>query len=88
VKHLLEQSGVSDPFRGAPTSIIPAHLPTGTTFDEAVNSLVTLRGEIVHTGKVPGTLRKKHVRAWRSFVESGIDAIDESCRSQCKTLGV
>ena len=47
-----------------------------------------LRGEIVHTGKVPDALRKKHVLAWRRFVEKAIDKVDESCRVQCKALGV
>ena len=58
------------------------------TFEEAVDDLVTLRGEIVHTGKVPDSLRKKHVLAWRSFVEKAIDNVDDSCRGQCKALGV
>jgi hypothetical protein len=88
VKNLLSQAGVVDPFRSVPGDLIPEHLPAQTSFDEAVNRLVALRGEIVHTGKVPNALRKKHVLAWRGFVESGIDRVDESCRTQCKTLGV
>ena len=88
VKNLLLLSGVADPFGSISSAIIPDHLKAGTTFETAVDGLVTLRGEIVHTGKVPDALRKKHVRAWRSFVEKAIDKVDESCRAQCRVLGV
>lgn len=88
VKFLLALAGVADPFGAVPVDIIPDHLKAGATFDGAVDGLVTLRGEIVHTGKVPDALRKKHVLAWRKFVEKAIDKVDESCRHQCKSLGV
>ncbi|ODS54097.1 MAG: hypothetical protein ABS36_11670 [Acidobacteria bacterium SCN 69-37] len=87
VKNLLSMAGVADAFRLVPSDVIPEHFKDGS-FEDAVNELVTLRGEIVHTGKVPDTLRKSHVRAWRKFVESAINAVDESCRAQCKELGV
>ena len=87
VKNLLSQAGVSDPYKNIPPGVIPEYLPLSKkNVVDAVNSLVELRGEIVHTGKVPGTLRKGQVLAWRRFVESAADKIDESCREQCKAL--
>lgn len=87
VKHLLSLAGVSDPYEGIPLSVVPDHLPASNkNVVEAINALVELRGEIVHTGKVPGSLRKGHVRAWRGFVASAADGIDDACRLQCKTL--
>ena len=63
---------------------IPEHLPVAKkSAVEAINALVELRGAIVHTGQVPGTLRKRHVRSWRAFVEEAANKIDESCRAQC-----
>jgi len=88
VKNLLAQAGVVDPFRDVPTDLVPDHLQSDSSFEDAINSLVTLRGEIVHTGKVPGALRKSHVLAWRRFVEEAIDKLDASCRAQCKGFGV
>ena len=87
VKNLLSLAGVSDPYAGLPLSIIPEHLPAPKkNIVEAINSLVELRGEIVHTGKVPDTLRKGHVRAWRGFVEAAAERIDGACRQQCKAF--
>jgi hypothetical protein len=87
VKNLLSQAGVADPYQQVPVAIVPDHLPAAKkTVVEAVNALVELRGEIVHTGKVPNTLRKGHVLAWRKFVAGAADKMDESCRAQCKTL--
>lgn len=87
VKNLLSLAGVIDPYRNVPTGVIPAYLPTSKkSVLEAINALVELRGEIVHTGKVPETLRKGHVLAWRGFVEAAADRIDESCRKECEKL--
>lgn len=89
VKQLLALSGVAEPFQNIPNNIIPEHLPAAKkNLVDAVNSLVELRGEIVHTGKVPDALRKAHVHAWRSFVELATNRIDEACRAQCKVLVV
>lgn len=87
VRSLLELAGAHDAFDGMPTSLVPEHLSGKVKRpEEAVNALVELRGEIVHTGSVPDTLRKKHVRAWRQFIESIADEIDKTCRQQCKAL--
>ena len=87
VKNLLSQTGVGEPYKGIPAGIVPDYLPAANrNIIDAINFLVELRGEIVHTGKVPGTLRKGHVRAWRSFVEGAADKIDETCRIECKAL--
>ncbi|GCL62577.1 HEPN domain-containing protein [Pseudaquabacterium pictum] len=87
VKNLLAQTGVDDPYKSIAASIIPSYLgSTKKTVTEAINALVELRGEIVHTGMVPDTLRKGHVLAWRKFVEGAANKMDESCRTQCKKL--
>ena len=87
VKNLLSLAGVSDPYAGMDLSVIPEHLgESKQSIVAAINSLVELRGEIVHTGKVPDSLRKGHVRAWRSFVEAAAQQIDLACRKQCKAL--
>ena len=87
VKNLLSLAGVKDPYLGIPANVIPEHLPAPKqNVVDAVNSLVELRGEIVHTGKVPALLRKKHVLAWRVFVEIAADKIDDRCRTECKQL--
>ncbi len=87
VENLLVQAGVKEPYSKIPTTIIPKHL-TGPikSFTDAVDSLVTLRGEIVHTGKVPKSLRKQHVREWRKFIGDAAEIIDGSCREQCRVL--
>src|SRR5581483_8746301 len=85
VKNLLALAGVDDPYQTIKPTTIPGHLPANErTVVDAINALVELRGEIVHTGKVPDTLRKSHVRAWRRFIEKTIDSIDASSRTQCK----
>lgn len=87
VKHLLSWAGVDDPYTLIKPSMVPEHLPPAKKSPmEAINALVELRGEIVHTGKVPSDLRKGHVLAWRRFVEVATDKMDECCRRQCKKL--
>lgn len=87
VENMLVQAGVSKPFEGIPATIIPEHLlESDRTFERAIDQLVTLRGEIVHTGKVPNALRKGHVRSWRQFIEDAADHLDENCRKKCKLL--
>jgi RiboL-PSP-HEPN len=87
VQNLLVQAGVKEPYKDVPTTIVPKHLAAGQKdFVNAVNALVALRGEIVHTGKVPDSLRKGHVLQWRRFVEQAAKSIDETCRKQCHSL--
>lgn len=87
VRQLLTLAGVDDPYSDIEDKMLPEHLPQDQrTVTGSINALVELRGSIVHTGKVPGTLRKGHVRAWRTFVEVAADKIDESCRRQCQLL--
>lgn len=87
VTNLLTLAGVGDALEGLPSSIVPSHLadelgdPAG-----AVDRLVELRGEIVHTGQVPDDLRKQHVKEWRTFVKELTDAVDGRCRSACREL--
>jgi len=85
VKNLLELAGVQDAFAGLKAVTLPTHLGTSVKEpSDAINRLVELRGEIVHTGKVPDVLRKQHVHAWRLFIEDTTVAIDDSCRQKCK----
>ena len=56
------------------------------TTTDAIDALVTLRGEVVHTGKSPSSLRKQHVKEWREFVEALMKNVDKCCRAQCKDL--
>lgn len=86
VKNLLVTAGAVDCFATAPVSIIPDHLKGVSTVEYAINSLVELRGEIVHTGKVPSALRKAHVLNWKIFVESICERVDECSRDQCRSL--
>lgn len=87
VKNLLALAGVDDPYQTIAPARIPAYLPAAKkTVPEAINALVELRGDIVHTGKVPDALLKGHVTAWRQFIDEATQKIDESCRSQCKKL--
>lgn len=87
VSFLLEISAVADPFAAIPDSICPEHLATGErNVKDAIDALVTLRGSIVHTGKVPDSLSKSHVTAWRNFVQALTKAMDKSCREQCGRL--
>jgi hypothetical protein len=86
VKNLLVTAGVYDCFAKASDSIIPGHLTGIAKAEDAVNQLVELRGEIVHTGKVPESLRKSHVIDWKSFVRSVCESVDECAREQSKEL--
>jgi len=87
VKYLLSLAGVTDPFDGIKGNISPAHLDKAKqTVVMALDELVTLRGEIVHTGKVPDSLSKGHVSNWRNFVEQLTSGVDFACRKQCKAL--
>lgn len=87
VKNLLTTAGAPDPFVSIPTTVIPSHLgfTTGNASD-AINKLVELRGEIVHTGQVPTSLRKAHVLGWKAFVKAVCEHVDDSSRAQCKSL--
>jgi len=88
VKQLLSLAGVADPYVDIGADSIPDHLPAPKkTAAEAINALVELRGQIVHTGQVPGNLRKGHVKNWRAFVEHAANKIDHSCRTHCKSMG-
>jgi hypothetical protein len=85
VKSLLAYAGVDDPYQGIDSTIVPDHLPPEKkSIDEAINALTELRGGIVHTGKIPGSLRKGQVLEWRQFVCEIAKKIDETCRKQCK----
>ncbi|MGB5135251.1 MAG: HEPN domain-containing protein [Prochlorococcaceae cyanobacterium] len=86
VKNLLVTAGAYDCFAEASDIIIPGHLAEITKVEDAVNRLVELRGEIVHTGKVPDSLRKSHVMDWKSFVRSVCESVDECAREQSKVL--
>ena len=87
VKNLLVTAGAVDPFSEFSADVVPTHLgPSASTAAAAVNKLVELRGEIVHTGKVPSSLRKFHVLEWRAFVEAVCKGVDLAVRNQCKRL--
>lgn len=87
VSSLLRTAGVSDAFKGLPTQVIPPHLSgQASTVAAAVDELVKLRGEIVHSGSVPESLKKHHAREWRQFVEALTTEIDKACRTQCASL--
>ena len=86
VKNLLVTAGAYDCFAKASDIITPGHLAKITKVEDAVNRLVELRGEIVHTGKVPDSLRKSHVMDWKSFVRSVCESVDECAREQSKVL--
>lgn len=86
VKDLLMQVGPAEPFRNTNPKIAPAHLGVNAGIGAALDSLVDLRGSIVHTGKVPDTLRKGHVLEWRKFVSDLAGELEVTCRKQCKEL--
>ena len=87
VQDLLEMAGVKGVLDNISADAVPLHLVESvSSVSAAVNQLVELRGEIVHTGVVPGSLRKAHVREWRKFVETVANALDRECRTQCKGL--
>ena len=87
VQDLLAFVGVIDALRGISADLVPEHLQSQvSSVADAVNHLVELRGHIVHTGSVPDSLRKAHVREWRDFVEKLANELDTECRKQLKAL--
>lgn len=87
VSHLFEMVGITSPFSELSDDIPPDHLPDSCTdVESAVNALVELRGEIVHTGSVPKTLRKHHITEWREFLAELTKELDKECRKQCREL--
>lgn len=87
VKNLLLTAGAKDPLVEISPSVIPSHLAnTIKLASDAINKLVELRGEIVHTGQVPSSLRKAHVLAWKTFVKDVCEQVDKTCRAQCKAI--
>lgn len=87
VSTLLKTAGLDDVFNKLPAKIIPLHLSKQEkTVASAIDELVKLRGEIVHSGAVPDSLRKHHAREWRLFVEDLATEVDKACRSQCEKL--
>jgi hypothetical protein len=86
VKNLLSITGVPDCFAEAKKDIIPAHLVGVSRVEDAVNKLVELRGEIVHTGKVPESLRKAHVISWEAFVRALCASVDGQSRKDCRAI--
>lgn len=87
VSSLLKTAGLGDIFKGLPPNIIPPHLAgQAQTVASAVDQLVRLRGEIVHSGSVPTSLKKHHAREWRQFVEALATEVDSACRKECSLL--
>ncbi len=87
VKRLLALAGSPDPFKTFPASAVPQHVrATANTAEKALDALVSLRGEIAHTGKVPEPLRKQHVNAWYVFVADLVDVLDQAGRNDCGGL--
>jgi len=87
VSALLKTAGLGDVFSKLPANIIPQHLSGQvTTVAAAIDELVKLRGEIVHSGSVPAALKKPHARQWRQFVQELTTEVDQACRTQSSTL--
>jgi hypothetical protein len=87
VSSLLRTAGIEDAFRALPTQIIPPHVKATTkTVAAAVDQLVSIRAEIVHSGSVPKSLKKNDAREWRQFVEALATELDEVCRRECAKL--
>jgi len=89
VSKLLKIAGVDEIFKSLPEEIVPQHLSSSgqaKTVAAAINELVKLRSEIVHSGAVPRTLRKHHSREWRQFVEDLVTEVDSVCRKRCGAL--
>ena len=88
VKYLLSLAGMDiilDDLPDSVSSAIPQHVKANdVTTLNALDLFVKLRGEIVHTGKVPSTLRKHHVKEWKLFIEVLIEEIDASSRHLSK----
>jgi hypothetical protein len=87
VTALMKLVGIDDPFARLPKTLVPDHL-WGTVASplEALDRLVRLRGEIVHTAQIPKDLRKPHARQWRDFVDDLINRVDQNCRTQARQL--
>ena len=87
VGRLFKAVGVGTVIDEISTVVVPAHMSSKSkTAEAAVDELVRLRGEIVHTGAVPTTLKKHHSREWRQFVEDLVADVDRTCRSSCALL--
>ncbi|MFO1312728.1 MAG: HEPN domain-containing protein [Burkholderiales bacterium] len=87
VSALLKTAGLGDVFKNLPANIVPSHLAgQPRTVASAVDELVKLRGEIVHSGSVPNSLKKHDAREWRQFVEALSTEIDKACRIECRNL--
>ena len=87
VTALFKLVGIEEPFAKLPKSLIPDHLRGEADSPlEALNRLVRLRGEIVHTAQIPKDLRKPHARQWRDFVEKLIERVDQNCRTHASRL--
>lgn len=89
VRHLLTLAGVKDAFKDIGEDVVPAHMKGDAkqpAAPDAVDALVALRGEIVHTGKVPDLLSKGRVLEWRKFIQDLTSKLDASCRKQCQEL--
>lgn len=87
VTKLLSTAGVTLDFSALPKLIIPEHrAESAKTVAAAVDALVELRGEIVHSGAVPKSLRKGHAREWRVFVEHLTSEVDGAVRKHCAEL--
>lgn len=87
VKRLLALAGVTEAFSQLGAQVIPQHHNAkGATVETAIDALVTLRGEIAHTGKVPDALRKSQVNSWHVFVADLVDGLDKACRDECASL--
>jgi len=74
VRNLFRIVGV-DPFAGV----------EGEKVDR-IADLVRLRGQIVHTAKVPDDLRKADPISWGDFVSELVDAVDDACRKQAAAM--
>ena len=87
VSSLLKMVGVNDAFKSLPASIVPPHqIAQVKSVGSAVDELVKLRSEIVHSGSVPTSLRKNDAREWRQFVQDVSTHLDRVCRQECANL--
>lgn len=86
VRNLLRLAGVEDCFDCIDDNIVPDHLTGAEGVIDAVEQLVRLRGEIVHTAVVPDALRKSHVAEWRNFVQDLLNEVDKCSRLQAEAL--
>lgn len=86
VVYILQLAGIENPFDGVSVPAPPHLAPSVSLVKDAIESLVTLRGEIVHTGRVPKTLVKSHVTEWTTFIDTLTKQIDATSRKQGKEL--